>query len=77
MILPSAGRDEAARVAERIRASLAAEVFEPVSGARVRKTISLGVVEATPAEDAEGLKARCDEALYAAKRGGKDRVVVA
>lgn len=65
----------ASRICERVRSQAFAE------GARgARLTVSVGVVSASPAlhsitrEAAEVLKGRADEALYAAKRGGRDRV---
>jgi PleD family two-component response regulator len=47
-------------------------------GEKVRVTVSVGVVaDAVPDESiAEDLRARADEALYAAKRSGRNRVVL-
>jgi predicted signal transduction protein with EAL and GGDEF domain len=42
-----------------------------------RYMASLGVVEATPQEDLPSLIGRADACLFAAKRDGRDRVVVA
>jgi len=39
-----------------------------------RLTCSFGVAEARPGESAENLLARADQALYAAKGLGRDRV---
>lgn len=77
VILPQATREVAAQVAERIRAAQAEQTFEPVRGEVVKKTVSLGVVEAKPGEDPQSVVQRCDDALYEAKRAGKDRVVTA
>ncbi|HLL19937.1 MAG TPA: GGDEF domain-containing protein, partial [Rubrivivax sp.] len=39
-------------------------------------TVSIGVAEARPGDSSEQMFKRADAALYAAKRGGRDRVVV-
>ena len=69
VLLPGCSRDDALRVAERVRASIARAVGEaPV-------TISAGVATVPDnATDAERLMAAADSALYDAKRTGRDRV---
>jgi len=59
-------------VAERIRATVAASVDDQPS-----VTISIGVALRLPKEDKDSLVERADRALYQAKTGGRDRVVVA
>ncbi len=72
VILPDTPCTEAAAVAERLRAALAALPL------RRRVTASIGVAcFPTHGDTLRELIARADEALYAAKRRGKDRVVVA
>lgn len=73
LVLVDGDREAAARVAGRLRGSLAA-VRTP-GGAGL--TASFGVAEATPGEAPEGLVARADAALYRAKALGGDRVEVA
>lgn len=63
-------------LAERLRADLAATPLD-VEGRRIPVTISVGVVTGTGAEDIETLLHRVDRALYQAKEGGRDRVVIA
>jgi diguanylate cyclase (GGDEF)-like protein len=78
MILPHIDRDQAERVAERVRAAVADFNFlEPDHQRRV--TVSAGVATFAPGLDiasAEQLVAAADRALYAAKAAGKNRVVV-
>ena len=76
VIMPSTPADVAAMVAERLRQRLEAQAFE-VSGhdQPLPITASLGVATTTdPMETADNLLARADTALYAAKRGGRNRV---
>ena len=76
VIMPSTPAEVAAMVAERLRQRLEAQAFE-VSGhdQPLPITASLGVATTTdPMETADNLLARADAALYAAKRGGRNRV---
>jgi diguanylate cyclase (GGDEF)-like protein len=58
-------------VAERLRQAVAATTFDPPL------RISIGLASwPTDAVDREELLRRADEALYAAKRAGKDRTVL-
>jgi two-component system, cell cycle response regulator len=70
LLLPGAAEAAAAAVAERVRAAVAADT-RPAG----RLTVSLGVAAAGPGATAEGLVQQADLRLYAAKEGGRDRVV--
>ena len=77
LLAPDTDLEGATRLAERIAEAFRHADFKSV-GARRRITVSVGVVadNAMDADIAEGLRARADEALYAAKRSGRDRVCV-
>ncbi len=65
----------AARVtAERIRRAVCVAKFATPEGVSLTSTVSVGVAELGPMDDASALFGRADRALYAAKRAGKDRV---
>lgn len=77
ILMPDVGKDVAMQVAERIREAVQARDFES-AGRRMEVTVSGGV--ATHGEDGAGweelLKA-ADDALYAAKDGGRNRIAMA
>lgn len=65
-------------LAERLRQSIANhEIFEFSSGTRLSVTVSLGVAYYELGQGKSRLIARADEALYASKHGGRNRVTVA
>jgi diguanylate cyclase (GGDEF)-like protein len=77
ILAPGSGFAGAQHLALRIVEAFRRRTFgEPK--ARVMVTVSIGVVADAVADDgiAEALRARADEALYAAKRSGRNRVVV-
>lgn len=78
LMLPETALAEAMVVAEKLRAAVEAQDYtNGIQSTRI--TISLGVAsrpESAPA-DADDLLRRADEALYAAKHGGRNRVVAA
>jgi diguanylate cyclase (GGDEF)-like protein len=72
LLLPGADREGAAQLAERVRVGLAARRIP--SAPELRVTASFGVAEYAGETNTEQLVAAADDALYRAKRGGKDRV---
>jgi diguanylate cyclase (GGDEF)-like protein len=73
-VLPSAALDAAAQTAERFRAALA-QTRVRVGAQELAATVSIGVAERGAADASlDRLISRADEALYAAKRLGRNRV---
>lgn len=70
VILPGTGLQGALRCAERMRQAV---VSRPFNGLH-QITASIGIAEYETGETLEQLLRRCDEALYAAKRAGRNRV---
>jgi two-component system cell cycle response regulator len=70
--------EAAAALSEQLRAAVEAHAFA-FGGQPIPVTVSVGVARAPDAgiATAGDLVARADEAMYAAKRGGRNRVVVA
>lgn len=81
VVMPGADGATAATVAERLRAVVAERPFAvagAVTGgapAILTVTVSIGVGEGRQSDAPERLLAEADGALYAAKRGGRNRVV--
>jgi diguanylate cyclase (GGDEF)-like protein len=78
IVLPGSSSATAMAVAERMRAAVAAQP-ETIAGTSLNLTISAGVAstDAFPTATTEELISRADVALYAAKDGGRNRVVKA
>jgi diguanylate cyclase (GGDEF)-like protein len=80
VLLPGAGNQAAALVAERLRSSLQAwPLPHPASPVAECITICVGVACTTPVagDEANSLVAQADAALYNAKQQGRDRVALA
>ncbi|WMC10682.1 diguanylate cyclase [Oceanimonas pelagia] len=70
ILCPNTDAEGACRLAELLRRRIEQESF-PVIG---RRTCSFGVTAIGPGDQARELLTRADEALYRAKRGGRNRV---
>jgi two-component system cell cycle response regulator len=75
VVMPETEADFASSVAERLRSDVEKTPFITQSGDKIAVTVSIGVAEWIQASDtAEILLRRADEALYTAKRAGRNRV---
>jgi len=77
VVMPDTDMAVATLVAERLRRRIAAEPFPIAKGERkVEVTISIGLAALGPPDDtATAVLKRADQALYRAKRDGRNRVV--
>jgi diguanylate cyclase (GGDEF)-like protein len=73
VLLPRCASSNAAVFAERVRGALAADDWAELPAVRV----SAGVLATLAPTNIEAMLHGADSALYAAKRGGRDRTVVA
>ena len=79
IVMPETDRFAASRVAERLRLAIETQPFTIHKGARqisITASFGLATMEGR-VESADGLAKRADEALYEAKRTGRNRVVLA
>lgn len=77
LVLPGTDIAGAHAVAERVRAAIEAIEFDVGSEAPYHVTVSIGVAALDDGQSVEALVAAADEALYAAKAAGRNRVVAA
>jgi diguanylate cyclase (GGDEF)-like protein len=76
LLLPHTRPEDAVSVCERLRKAFAGLRF-PEIDPELRISVSIGLADEAGLETHESLLARADQALYAAKRAGRDRVVAA
>lgn len=74
LVLVQTGLSEAMKVAERIRSQMENEVFDFPEGGSIKVTVSLGVTQYEHGESVEAMLARADQALYQAKKKGRNRL---
>jgi two-component system cell cycle response regulator len=76
VLLANTGAKTAAELCERMRSAVESHAFV-YEGKRLPITTSMGVAELTSGvESASTLLKAADKALYAAKQGGRNRVVI-
>jgi two-component system cell cycle response regulator len=76
VVMPETDMTVAAMVAERLRRRIASEPFKIDQGRRtVEVTISIGLAALGAEDGTASLLKRADQALYRAKREGRNRVV--
>ena len=77
VVMPETSLSGAVVVAERLRLAVANERFVLNDGEALSVTVSIGIaVTGEPDESQDNLLKRADDALYAAKNGGRNRTVV-
>ena len=76
VVLGSVSRDDALAIAEGLRNAIASSPVTLADGSALSLTGSIGVAVQDGHPDYERVLARADAAMYAAKRGGRDRVVM-
>ena len=76
ILLSNTGREAAAMVGERLRFATQAKEYL-ADGKSIELTVSLGCSTLLPGESAESLLRRADNALYVAKREGRNRLAMA
>ncbi len=77
VVMPETSLAGAVVVAERLRLAVADEQFALDDGEALSVTVSIGIaVTGAPNETQDSLLKRADDALYAAKNGGRNRTVV-
>ena len=77
VVLPGTGRDDAQQAGERLRRAVEGLRFEAQPGRHCRLTVSIGLACAEEDTTPETLMRAADQALYQAKRGGRNRVSTA
>ena len=76
LLLAGADSQAAARLVERIRGAISAADWSDI-GPGLKVSASCGIASAGPADTLNSLLGRADQALYEAKRGGRDQLRVA
>ncbi len=73
-ILPEQNEEEAMAAAERVRIACHDNPLQTADGKVIKFSVSIGVAELRPEENADALLLRVDKGLYHAKESGRDLV---
>ena len=76
LVMPGTSTVDGFTVAERIRSRLSSAPIQ-IKGLAIEQTVSIGLATWDGKESPETLDQRADAAMYAAKRRGRDRIIVA
>jgi diguanylate cyclase (GGDEF)-like protein len=76
LLLQGADANGAARLVERIRSAISMADWSDL-GAGLKVSVSCGITSVRPTDSLEAVLTRADQALYEAKRGGRDQLRVA
>jgi diguanylate cyclase len=75
VFMPNTNENDALGLAERIRSGVEAKAIK-IKQTTIKTTVSIGVADSVRAGyDFKGLVATADTAMYAAKNGGRNRVM--
>lgn len=77
VVLPDCSGDNAFAACERLRVAMREADLEMETGENISVTLSTGIAVFAKDDSAEAMIARADAALYDAKNGGRDRVLLA
>jgi two-component system cell cycle response regulator len=75
VVMPDTPQEDALAAAERLRARIADSPIASVGGRSIAITASLGVAASVRGDTSQTILKRCDQALYGAKRDGRNRVM--
>jgi len=77
IVLPDCSVADAYAACERLRMAVRGSGVEVADGHNISVTLSTGIATYVSGDDAESMIARADAALYEAKHGGRDQVLLA
>jgi two-component system cell cycle response regulator len=75
VVMPDTPQEDAMAAAERLRARISETPIATIGGRPIAVTASLGVAASVRGDSSAVLLKRCDQALYGAKRDGRNRVM--